>query len=126
MDRRLTSDELSEHFRTLYTTMARQGNRSLPIFSGDLSVALRLRHRVVKDVIETHFLELRETYGKRIQIVRYKRRGGCRAMRGYFLPLQGATQLLPYFSGGATSLLSVPEILHTCYTNEQWYRVALN
>lgn len=125
-DRRFTYDELSNHFRTLYATMACQGSRSFPIFSGDLSVALRLRHRVVKDVIEIHFLELRAAYGKRLQVVRYKRRGGCRAMRGYLLPLQGAAQLLPYFGEAGASFLSVPEILHACYMNEQWYDVALN
>jgi hypothetical protein len=79
MDDRLSYEELRHHYLEVFLTIARRGNGSLPVYSGDLSVVLRLRHRAVKDLIECHFRELRRAYGRSIQIVRYKRRSGCRA-----------------------------------------------
>ena len=125
-ERRLSYDELSEHFRHLYRGMAQRGDSRYPIFSGDLSVALRVRHRVVKDVIERHFRELHQAYGRRIQVVRYKRRGGCRAMRGYLLPLHAALQLLPYVQETDVSLLDTPELLYTYFVHENNYSSVLN
>jgi len=126
MERRLSYDELSNHFRHLYSGIARRGNSFLPIFSGDLSVALRVRHRDVKDVIEQHFRELQQAHGRRIQVVRYKRRGGSRAMRGYLLPLRAAAQLLPYFRWTSHSLLDIPEVLYICFADGGPYLDLLN
>lgn len=127
MDRRLSYDECSDHLLRLFADIARSGQGSLPIFSGDLSVALRLRYRAVKDVIESHFPDLQRAYGMSIQVVRYKRRGGSRAMRGYLLPFQAAAQLLLFFSEDAgASLLRRPEILYTCLVGAGPYIDALN
>lgn len=101
MDRRLSYDELNQHYRRLFLAIACRGDSQLPIFSGDLSVALRLRHRVVKDIIEQHFPALRRIYGRSIQVVRYKRRGGRRAMRGYLMPFHAMLMLLPFLKSPA-------------------------
>lgn len=120
-------DRLSHHCLNLFLTIARRGNSSLPVFSGDLSLLLRFPHRAVKDVIEAHFGELRLVYGRSIQIVRYKRRGGYRAMRGYLMPFRVMIQLLPYFEGSGTVLLQMPEFLYTYYsTGGNCYADSLN
>src|ERR1700730_4044320 len=108
---RWSYNELSQHFFTLHQAIAHRGESMLPVFSGDWSVLLRLPHRVVKDVIEAHFRELRQAYGRKIQVVRYKRRG-CRAMRGYLLPFQAMVQLLPYFGEASATLMHLPEFLY--------------
>lgn len=125
MNERLSYDELSEHFLRLFTTIASGSNPRLPVFSGDISVALKMRHRTVKDIIEVHFLELRQAYGKSIQVVRYKRRYS-RAMRGYLLPFRAAVQLLPLMDTAAKPLLTIPEVLHTGFGGEEWYFTTLN
>ena len=117
VEKRLSYDELSDHFHHLYITIARKGDTRLPIYSGDLSVALRLRHRVVKEVIERHFRELRQAYGKSVYTVRNKRQGGCRAMNGYLLPFQAAMQVLPYLPSN-TKLMHVPEVLYVLLAGE--------
>lgn len=114
MERRLTYAECSHHFLRLFADLARNGLGNLPIFSGDLSVARRIRHRMVKEVIESHFLDLRRVYGTSIQVVRYKRCGGSRAMKGYLLPLQAAALVLLFFPEDCgAALLGMPEILYT-------------
>lgn len=125
MSERLSYDELSEHFLRLFTTIASGSNPRLPVFSGDISVALKVRHRIVKDIIEAHFLELRQVYGKSIQVVRYKRRYG-RAMRGYLLPFCAAAQLLPYLDTAAKPLLAIPEVLHSGFGGNEWFFTTLN
>jgi hypothetical protein len=116
-EERHSYDQLRNHYLTLFLTIARRGNSSLPVFSGDLSMILRLPHRAIKDVIETRFRELRLVYGKSIQIVRYKRRGGCRAMRGYLMPFRAMIHLLPYFKDSGVQLLQMPEFLYAYYSN---------
>src|SRR5689334_5638838 len=117
MERRLSYAELSSHFFHLYLALARKGETRLPVYSGDLSVALRLRHRVVKDAIEQHYLELQQAWGTSIHVVRQKRRGGCRAMKGYRLPFQAALQLLPSLQSDS-ELLRVPEVLFVLFVGE--------
>lgn len=125
MEERLSSEEVRQHYLELFLTIAHRSTSTLPVFSGDLSVVLRLRHRAVKDIIEAHFQELHQAYGRNIQIVRYRRRHGCRAMRGYLMPFQALIQLLPYFGGPGTALLSIPAVLHTYFCGEP-YAARLN
>lgn len=120
MDRRLSYDELHQHYRHHFEIIACRGDSQLPIFSGDLSVALRLRHRVVKDIIEQHFPVLRRIYGRSIQIVRRKRRGGCRAMRGYLMPFHAMLMILPLFEESGETLMRQPALLHMYYTGERF------
>lgn len=122
MEYRLSYDECSKHFLALFVGIARRGQGSLPVFSGDLSVALRLRHRVIKDLIERHFTELRQAYSGSIQVVRYKRRGGCRAMRGYLLPFQ----VLLVCEGVEGPLLAHAEVLHLGLSGGGPYQALLN
>ena len=110
-------DQLRNHYLNLFLTIARRGDSFLPVFSGDLSIVLRLPHRAIRGVIETHFRELRLAYGRSIQIVRYRRQEGSRAMRGYLMPFRVMIHLLPYFEGPETSLLQLPEFLYVYYSN---------
>jgi len=80
---------------------------------------------VIKDIIESHFLELRRTYGKSIQVVRYKRRRGCRAMKGYLLPFQAMVRLL-YVVGSDAPLLHTPEVLFVVYRGDSQYVTLCN
>ena len=126
MGERLSYDELSEHFLHLYSTIACRGNSRLPIFSRDLSVALQVRHRVVKDFIEAHFEELHHAYGPSIQIVREKRGYGCRAMRGYLLPFCAVAQLFLVFDRGKMLLQERPEFLYACISSGSSFFDSLN
>ena len=116
-EERPSYNQLSNHYLNLFLTIARRGSSSLPVFSGDLSMVLGIRHRAIKDMIEAHFRELRLAYSRSIQIVRYKRRGGCRAMKGYLMPFRVMIHLLAYFEGPGTSLLQMPEFLYVYYAN---------
>lgn len=120
MGERLSYEELRHHYLEVFLTIARRGNSSLPVYSGDLSIVLRLRHRAVKDLIECHSRELRGAYGRSIQVVRYKRQSGCRAMRGYLMPFQTMVQLLPYLGESGAALLRLPEVLHACFSGEPY------
>jgi len=126
IEERLSYDELSRHFFSLYLLIACSGDSALPVYSGDLSVALRMRHRAVKDLIEAYYQELQSAYGRSIQIVRHKRRGYSRAMRGYLLPFRAMVQLLSLCGEPGLALLRRPEMLFVCYTGESLYVASLN
>lgn len=123
-NKRLSYEALGGHFLTLSFTGAEKRLQALPIFSGDLSVVLHLTHRMLKDLIETHFPALHPTSGKRIQIVHDMRQRGSRAMRGYLLLERATAQLilqLAYRTRMLCALLLVehPAVLAACFATKQ-------
>jgi hypothetical protein len=116
-------EEFSQQELELYRLIARKGNTSWPVYSGDVAAALQIRHRVLKDLIEANYSQLRVTAGAHVHRVHHKRKGMVRAMNGYLLSLHSVLQVL-YNAGciqpDVIPELCQPEFLHTCLCSERF------
>jgi hypothetical protein len=112
--------------RRVLFTLAAKASEDAPVYSGDIALALQLRHRFVKDQIEAFYPALRCTYGREIWVERHKRSWSERQMNGYTLPLRAALQVLcPYLDVSLFAEEKQAAIIHAIYGRGS-YRDTLN
>lgn len=116
-------EQLSQEELQLFRLMARNGNPSNPVYSGDIAAAFQFPHRLLKNCIEGNYKPLRSVYGTKVRRVKHKRHGGVRAMNGYILPFKAMMQLF-YQAGLMNSLYFPeachPEFLHLCFASDRY------
>lgn len=120
-------DEYCQQELDSFFSFARESTPTLPVYSGDVAAAFRLRHRFVKDCIEVCYRQLRTSYGKKVHHVNYKRGGGARAMNGYILPMVAMMQV--FSCTGVMALrheMLLAEFTHLCFCPDTSFLIHLN
>jgi hypothetical protein len=118
-------DDASKQAYHMLLVSAQKGRASLPTYSGDVALALRLSHREVKQAIETRYALLRSTYGRRVHRIYHKKSHTLRPMNGYILPLQAVLQLIAT-NGSMHPCLHLPEVLFVSYSGAGIFADSLN
>lgn len=119
MDQRY--QQVAQNERKFLFLVAQSSTGTMPVYSGDVALALHLRHRLVKDRIEAFYPALRATFGKRVMRIQQKRSSDTRALNGYMLPLQALLQvLIPYQPWTCFDRCEQLPIMYMCYGDGPW------